>query len=291
MVDPAESDLQDSTITAARTALADLGADTGEPDWLAAGIACDLPFDYLAPEQADAAVRLILDWSAIDVVAQPIAGRRKRLLVADMDSTMVTTETLDELAEFAGLGGRIGAITARAMNGEIDFVAALRERVALLAGLSADALDRTWERVAFTRGAGQLVATMRAAGALTVLASGGFTVFTERVRLALGFDHDEGNRLEIADGRLTGRVLPPILGREAKLATLIRHAAERRLPLAATLAVGDGANDLAMIQAAGLGVAFHAKPIVAHQARIRIDHGDLTALLYAQGYRAEDIVG
>jgi phosphoserine phosphatase len=237
------------------------------------------------------AVRAALGDAPIDAIATTTENRRKRLLVADMDSTIVTGETLDELADFAGLKQRIAAITARAMNGELDFKSALRERVAMLRGLSVEALEQTWQRVRLTPGAGELVATMRAHGAYAALVSGGFTFFTSRVAALVGFDMHRANVL-LDDGTvLTGLVAEPILDRDTKLDTLTRLAAERGLPMAATLAVGDGANDLDMLRAAGLGVAFRAKPIVAAAARARVDHAGLRALLFAQGYRREDIVG
>ena len=233
--------------------------------------------------------RAALEGAAIDAIAMPAESRRKRLLVADMDSTIVTGETLDELADFAGLKDRIAAITVRAMNGELDFKAALRERVAMLKGLPVDALERTWQRIRLTPGARELVATMRAHGAYTALVSGGFSYFTSRVAALCGFDQHRSNTLLDDGAALTGQVAEPILDRDAKLATLTGLAAERGLALSATLAVGDGANDLDMLRVAGLGVAFHAKPIVAAEARARVDHANLRALLFAQGYRSDDI--
>jgi phosphoserine phosphatase len=283
--------LDDSTLNGVRSALKDLGADTLSPVWLAKGQAADIPFDMLAADQAEAAARHILASRPVDLVAQEVANRRKKLLVADMDSTMVTGETLDELADFAGLKAHIAAITARAMNGEIDFKDALRERVGLLAGLSEDTLAQTYARIEFMPGAVQLVKTMKAHGAFAVLVSGGFKYFTSRVAAHCGFDRDLANEMEILGGKLTGKVRDPILDRHTKLQTLVSVAAERQLPLALSVAVGDGANDLEMIKAAGLGVAYHAKPVVAAEARVRIDHGDLTALLFAQGYRADEFVG
>ena len=259
----------------------------GVPDTRAPGE----PADTALPAAPDMAlVRAALDGAAIDAIATPAAGRRKRLLIADMDSTIVTGETLDELADFAGLKDRIAAITARAMNGELDFKAALRERVAMLKGLPVDALERTWQRVRLTPGARELVATMRAHDAYTALVSGGFSFFTSRVAALCGFDMHRSNVLLDDGAALTGLVAEPILDRDTKLATLTGLAGERGLELSATLAVGDGANDLDMLRAAGLGVAFHAKPIVAAEARARVDHADLRALLFAQGYRGEEIV-
>jgi phosphoserine phosphatase len=274
----------------ARAALQALGADAGTPDWLSPEEAADIPFDGLAAEQAIAAATQALDGAPIDVLATPAAGRRKRLLLADMDSTIVTSETLDEIAAFAGLKERIAEITRRSMNGELDFRTALIERVGMLAGLDVSALERTWEATELTGGARELVATMRANGAHCALVSGGFTFFTGRVADLVGFHAHYSNTLEIADGKLTGKVGEPILDRDAKLATLKRLAAEHALPLEAALTVGDGANDLAMIQAAGLGVAFRAKPVVAAAARAKLDHADLRGLLFVQGYRAAEIL-
>ena len=252
---------------------------------LSPGEAVDIAVDGL-PDLA--VVRSALGGAAVDAIEQPADGRHKRLLIADMDSTIVTSETLDELADFAGLKEQIAAITARAMNGELDFKAALRERVAMLKGLPVSALERTWQRVRLTPGALQLVATMRANGAVTALVSGGFTFFTGRVAELVGFDLHRSNVLLDDGAVLTGAVAEPILDRHAKVATLRELASRDGLPFSATLAVGDGANDLDMLRAAGLGVAFRAKPIVAAGARARVDHADLRALLFAQGYRASE---
>jgi phosphoserine phosphatase len=277
-----------TSLTPAIVARAREAAGGAEPVTLSPGEAVDL----MLADAADLdAVRAALGDAPIDAIATTTENRRKRLLVADMDSTIVTGETLDELADFAGLKQRIAAITARAMNGELDFKSALRERVAMLHGLSVEALEQTWQRVRLTPGAGELVATMRAHGGYAALVSGGFTFFTSRVAALVGFDMHRSNVL-LDDGTvLTGLVAEPILDRDTKLDTLTRLAAERGLPMAATLAVGDGANDLDMLRAAGLGVAFRAKPIVAAAARARVDHAGLRALLFAQGYRREDIVG
>ncbi len=276
---------------AARAALTALGARCDAPAWLAEGEAADLPFQDLSAEQAVAAARAALPGAPLDLLAQPVAGRRKALLVADMDSTIVTTETLDEMAAAAGLKAVIAAITARAMNGELDFKAALRERVAMLAGLPEAALEDTWRDTALMPGAEALVATMRAHGAHCALVSGGFTFFTGRVAARVGFHEHHSNTLLLEAGKLTGAVAEPIMDKDSKLATLKRLAAERGLPLAACCAVGDGANDLPMIQAAGLGVAFRAKPAVRAAARHVVTVGDLSALLFAQGYKREEFSG
>jgi phosphoserine phosphatase len=237
-----------------------------------------------------AVIHAALDAAPVDAVVTPTANRRKRLLIADMDSTIVTTETLDELAAHAGLHDRVAAITRRSMNGEIDFASALRERVGLLRGLPLDALAQTWAATSLMPGAAELVATMRAHGATTALVSGGFTYFTGRVADQIGFHVHRANTLLDDGAALTGEVGEPILDRAAKLETLQELAAARGLDMADCLAVGDGANDLAMIRAAGLGVAFHAKPIVSAEARVRIDHCGLRALLFMQGYTAAEIV-
>ena len=266
-------------------------------DWLAPGQACDLRFE--GPVRGDhgvrsleAQLRAILDGAPVDLFCQPDnPARRKRLLVADMDSTIITTECIDEMADLLGLRVEVAAITERAMAGELDFPAALRERAHMLKGLGEDDLAKVFaERIQLTPGAKALIATMTAHGAYTALVSGGFNYFTERVAGLAGFDHHQANQLQFSDGRLTGEVAEPILGATEKLLALQSLAAARSIDLAKTLAVGDGANDLAMIGAAGLGVAYHAKAIVAEAAAARIDHGDLTALLYLQGYRASQIV-
>jgi len=237
------------------------------------------------------AVDEMMDGLGIDYCLQPRAGRRKRLLVADMDSTIINVECLDELADFAGLKAEISAITERAMRGELAFEGALRERVGMLKGLATTALQQAYdERVRLNPGARTLVRTMVANNARCALVSGGFTFFTSRVAQAAGFNSHRANTLIEADGALTGQVGDPILGKEAKLAALKEEAAALGVPLSATLAVGDGANDLAMIEASGLGVAYRAKPIVAAQAHAKVDHADLTALLYFQGYSVSDFV-
>jgi phosphoserine phosphatase len=259
----------------------------GEPDMLSPGEAADIP----CPSPPDlSAVRLALEGAPIDAIAVEADERRKRLLIADMDSTIVTGETLDELAEFAGLKSEIAAITQRAMNPELDFPTALRQRVAMLKGLSIVALERTWERITLTQGARDLVATMRTHGAFTVLVSGGFTFFTTRVADLAGFHQQYANTLLDNGLVLTGSLDEPVLDQHAKLAALHSLAAERGLPLSATLAIGDGANDLPMLRDAGLGIAYRPKPFVAKHVPARLDHADLRGALFVQGYRTEDIV-
>jgi phosphoserine phosphatase len=265
----------------------------GAPHWLAPDEACEMT---VAPGDAGVALQRAaserLADQTVDVNLVPVAGRRKRLLVADMESTLIRNEMLDELAELIGAGPAVAAITARAMNGEIDFHGALRDRVALLAGQPAGLLDEAAQRIAPMPGAATLIATMRRHGATTAIVSGGFRVFTARVRAALGADHDIANSLDLtADGaRLAGTIRAPILDGQAKVATLARLAAAAGVTPAEALATGDGANDLPMLALAGLGVAFRAKPRVAASARWRIVHGDLTALLYLQGYRRDEFV-
>ncbi len=260
------------------------------PLWLA-DEACDLVFDGNEPAAAEMTARRAIGDAAVDVVVQPAGQRQKRLLVADMESTIIENEMLDELADFLGLRPRVAEITRSAMNGEIDFVAALEQRVALLKGMPAAVLDEAAGRIRPMPGARSLVETMRRRGAATALVSGGFTVFAAPVAAALGFDHVVANHLDIAAGRIAGTVRRPIVTRETKRDTLFRLATERNVPLAQTIAVGDGANDLPMLAAAGLGIAFRAKPAVVAAARCHVDHADLTALLYAQGYRKDQIVG
>ncbi len=293
LADPAKPTLDQSALDRARVALATAGVDVGATAWLAPGIAADLSFDASAHEPATAVrlVRAALPGRPFDIVAQPVAGRRKRLLVADMESTIIENEMLDELADFLGLRERISGITARAMNGELDFAEALRERVGLLKGLPTSKLDEAASRIRYMPGAATLVATMRANGAWCALVSGGFTHYTAMVAAKLGFDEHRANRLLTDAGVLTGSVGEPILGKEAKLAALNELATARGVRTIETMAVGDGANDLPMLQEAGLGVAYHAKPTVAAATNARVDHGDLTALLYLQGYKREQFLG
>ncbi len=265
-------------------------ADADEIDWLAPEKAFDIAFAG-DPDAVRASLRqTVRDEWLLDVNVVPAANRRKKLLVADMDSTIIGCECIDELADHVGLKPKVAAITERAMRGELDFPSALRERVALLKGLKLEALARVYaERVRLNPGARQLTATMRAHGAYAVLVSGGFTYFTNRVAADAGFDSHQGNRLSDDGHALTGRVEEPILGREAKLEALESNAARLGSSVLDVLAVGDGANDLDMIRRAGLGVAYHAKPVVAAAAGASIVHGDLSGLLYLQGYREAEI--
>jgi len=265
--------------------------------WLAPGTAVDIAF-RAEDTRSDAIhaladrLRDLLAGAPIDIVVQPADGRRKRLFLADMDSTMIGQECIDELADYVGLKPRIAAITERAMRGEIEFAPALRERVALLRGLPAATIDEVIaKRIHLTAGARTLIATMRRNGAYTCLVTGGFTAFAQRIATMIGFDETRANALEIGpDNTLAGTVAEPIFGRDGKLNTLIELRQRLKLAPEQTLAVGDGANDLAMLAAAGLGAAYHAKPKVAQAAAARIDHGDLTALLYLQGYRRDQFV-
>jgi phosphoserine phosphatase len=271
----------------ARDALAGVGAMPGEIAWIDEGVAADVPFGRIDRANARAALEGLLP--GIDVVVQPAAGRTKKLLVADMDSTMITIECIDELADYAGIKPQIAEVTERAMRGELDFEAALDARVALLKGLDEAAIDRCHaERVVLMPGARALIRTMKANGARTILVSGGFTVFADKVAEAIGFDHALSNRLGLAHGMLDGTVARPIVGAATKRETLIAEREGLGLTPGQTLAVGDGANDIPMIEEAGLGIAYHAKPRTAAAADARIEHGDLTALLYAQGYRRAD---
>jgi phosphoserine phosphatase len=250
-------------------------SDGGRIVWLEEGRACDIFFDEMPEMPA---------MEGLDIVIQHSAGREKKLLISDMDSTMIEQECIDELADLVGLKSHVAAITERAMNGELDFKAALRERVALLKGLNTADLERVMnERITLMAGAKTLVQTMKSRGAYTVLVSGGFTFFTSRVAQQIGFDVDVANVLEMENDTLTGTVKEPILDKDTKQQLLQQFAAQQNLPLTATLAVGDGANDLPMLLAAGTGIAYHAKPTVQAQAKARINYNDLSALLFVQG--------
>ena len=280
----------ESAIDPVVQALAGLKARVKEPRPLGQG-AIDLLVEASDPAGLKAAVDQVLSGRPVDFCLQPWDGREKGLMIADMDSTIIGCECIDELADFAGVKDQVSIITERSMRGELDFEAALRERVAMLKGLPLGVLQQAYdERVRLNAGARTLVRTMRANGAKAFLVSGGFSFFTSRVAEAAGFNANRANYLDEADGHLAGTVRHPILGREAKLQALKEEAALAGLDLSATLAVGDGANDLAMIGAAGLGVAYRAKPVVAAQAAARVDFADLTALLYFQGYSQSDFV-
>ena len=278
----AKERLSSGDISSARDAMAAAGVAPTRDAWVEESQACDLFFDG-EPK----AVRTALDnlVPGVDVVVQPEAGRRKRLLIADMDSTMITVECIDELADYAGLKAEVAAVTERAMRGELVFEQALTERVALLRGLDEAVLDRCHaERVRIMSGAIPLVRTMKREGAYCLLVSGGFTRFADKVAAEIGFDHAISNTLGIEGGKLLGEVALPIVGAQTKRQALLDAAEQRGLELDQCLAVGDGANDIPMLETAGLGIAYHAKPATAAAADARIDHGDLGALLFAQGY-------
>lgn len=286
---PADPALDSTVIDGARAIL----PSPGTPQWLFNEVAVDIPFT--GSEDISAITTRLREARGdlpIDIVVQPQLDRRKKLFLADMDSTMIGQECVDELADFAGLKAHVAGITERAMRGEIAFEPALRERVALLKGLPVGVIDEVLKtRITPTPGGRELVMTMRAHGAYTCLISGGFTLFTNAIAARIGFQENRANELKVEDGKLSGEVIEPILGRATKLATLIELREAFDLDNLDTLVVGDGANDLGMIEAAGLGVAYHAKPAVAAAAHVRIDFGDLTALLYMQGYHRDEFVG
>ena len=259
----------------------------GDALWLDPGVAAEFPLQAVPANQWD--VWQALQALRVDLIVQPAEGRKKRLLLADMDSTMIEQECIDELAEEAGVGARVADITARAMNGALDFEAALTERVGLLKGLPAQVIDHVIrDRITLMSGGKVLLATMKAQGAYCALVSGGFTAFTAKIAAVLGFDENRANTLLVEDGKLTGQVAQPILGKQAKVDALQQISARLGITPAQALAVGDGANDLGMLGLAGTGVALHAKPSVSAQCQVRVNHGDLTALLYLQGYAREE---
>ena len=282
LTNPAKPALDRVTVESLRNAWG-----SGDAEWLDPGIAAEFPLAVLPDNQWK--VWEGLQALGVDMAILPAEGRRKRLLLADMDSTMIQQECIDELADMAGVGPYVASITARAMNGELDFEAALRERVGLLTGLPVAVIeDVLRDRVTLMPGATALLATMKANGAYAALVSGGFTAFTARIAALLGFDENRANTLLVEGGVLTGQVSDPILGKAAKVQALRDITARLGIGLAEAVAVGDGANDLGMLELAGMGVALHAKPAVAAQCQVRVNHGDLTALLYLQGYgRAE----
>ena len=283
IANPADPELTPSLVNQVR-------AETGGTlNWLSHPNACEIA----DPKSTDpvGAARAVLGSAAVDVVVLPSVGRRKKLLIADMDSTMIEQECIDELADALGLKAEVSDITARAMNGELDFEQALDTRVALLAGLERDRIaEIRRERITYAPGGRALVQTMKAHGAYTALISGGFTFFADHIGKRIGFDEVVANELLFDGDRLSGTVGKPIVDKSTKARRLAELVAEREIAAEATLAVGDGANDLPMLKGAGFGVALHAKPAVAAEAPIRIDHGDLTALLYLQGYGEDDIV-
>lgn len=282
---PGREGLEAQACERGAAALAAAGASLGPADWLAPAEAWEQAFSGPPVSRAREILQAALAELPLDVAVTPLAGRRKKLLVADMESTIIAEEMLDEIAARLGIADRIAPITARAMAGELDFTAALRERVALLAGQPANLLEEMATGMTLNPGARTLIRTLRAAGAVTALVSGGFTCFTEGVATACGFDRQQANRLVIEDGRLTGEVAAPVLDRGAKQRALEALAAEQGLDPAETCAVGDGANDLDLLRAAGLGVGYRPKAALRAVADAAIDHGDLTALLYFQGYR------
>ncbi|MFZ1773876.1 MAG: phosphoserine phosphatase SerB [Rhizobiaceae bacterium] len=287
LASPARADLSESLAAKAAAAL------DGSHDTLGEGVACDiLPAKYLGEAEIRARLGQVLAGLPMDVVVQQGAARRKSILLADMDSTMIDQECIDELADMAGIKAHVAAITARSMNGEIAFEPALRERVALLKGLPVSVIGEVIaNRITLAKGGRTLIATMKAHGGHAALVSGGFTAFTSRIAAMLGFDEHRANILNEAEGLLSGTVAEPILGQQAKVAALDEITARLGMTAADVIAVGDGANDLSMLARAGTGVALHAKPSVAAQARMRVDHGDLTALLYIQGYRRSEFAG
>lgn len=261
----------------------------GEALWLAPDEAAEFGMAELPGNRWE--VWETLQTQSVDMIVQPAEGRRKRMLIADMDSTMISQECIDELADEAGVGARVAAITARAMNGELDFEGALKERVGLLEGLPTAVIGKVLDdRITLAPGGRELIATMAAAGATTLLVSGGFTAFSEVIAAQLGFDAHRANTLLSEEGRLTGKVAEPILGRDAKVAALEEVTARLGLSVADVIAVGDGANDLGMLERAGAGVALHAKPVVAAEVERRVNFGDLTALLYLQGYAKDEFL-
>jgi phosphoserine phosphatase len=286
----AKAPLGPNDVDAARKALDAARVESAAPAWLAPKAACDIAFEGDAGAGLEAA-RRALAARPFDINVIPAKGRRKKLLVADMDSTMIRQECIDELAAEVGLRDKVAAITERAMRGEIAFQPALRERVALLKGLAVEVVDKVLSsRIRVTPGARPLIATMKAAGAHTTLVSGGFTAFVAPIAERIGFDDSRANELLVNGGRFSGRVAEPILGAEAKEAALVEISARLGIELSETLAVGDGANDSGMILKAGLGVAFHGKPKLRAIADAAIDHADLTGLLYLQGFERDEFV-
>ena len=288
VANPADTPLTLAHINELQRLLQDAGCLAITPDWLADDTACDIKFDSFLHEHVIKTITPYLADKPIDWAIQHTEHRRKKLILSDMDSTMIAQECIDELAAEAGIGAKVADITERAMNGELDFTAALEERIGLLKGLPESVLENVYaERITLSEGAKTLIATMKKNGATAMLVSGGFTFFTERVAKALGFDAHEANILDFKDGELTGKVIKPVLDKHAKEATLQRLITELGITAEDTTAIGDGANDLPMIQASGLGIAYRGKPIVQGEADAAINHTDLTTLLYFQGYKQD----
>lgn len=283
-------DLDETIVAETRAALNAAGASTDAIDWLSDARAAQIGFNGIGDQRAEDIANTVLADRPIDVVALAAEGRRKRLLIADMDSTILANETLDEIAAEAGIGDEVAAITARSMRGELNFEDSLRERVALLEGRDASIIDQVLETISINPGAHAFVATMRASGAFTALISGGFTMFTDKVRDEVGFHMARANTFDIENGNLTGKVVGPIVGRETKLEVLNALSAEHGVALSEALTIGDGANDMAMIEAAGLGIAYFGKPVLREAARAQINHTDLLTALYFQGFRDSEIV-
>lgn len=291
IADPGSAPLSAETIDPAMGAVEAQGAWMGEPSWLSENEALDIPFDYRGGlDEVQLAVDTVCAELPCDHALQVTELRRKQVLLADMESTIIENEMLDDLAALAGIGEKVAGITARAMNGEIDFAESLRERVGLLDGLGADVFEQAWEGVRYVPGGAALVRTMHANGAHTALVSGGFGLYASRVADATGFAEYRANEIELPGGAFNGKVREPILDKGAKVDALRDITAACGVPREAAITVGDGANDLPMLLAAGTGVAFRAKPAVAELAPFRVDHGDLTALLYIQGYRKEEFI-
>lgn len=290
LIGPRPGALDAAIVADAGARLNALGANVAEAEWLGPDEATDMVYSGVSLVDAEAAVRSAIGDRQIDVIAQPLTGRRKRLMLSDMDATIVAEETLDEVAAHAGIGAAVATITRRAMAGEIDFPTALRERVAMLTGLEESALETVYNQTTINPGAEVAVRTMAAHGCHAVLVTGGFDYFTARIGPRIGFHETRSNIFEIEAGRLTGRVTEPIFGRDGKAETLRDVAAARGIPLHETMAVGDGANDLEMVKMAGMGVAYRGKPVLRDAAPARLDHADLTGLLYIQGYRRADFV-
>ena len=291
IADPHNAMLTPRQANAVRDALALARGKVGPADWLDPGIACDIPFENVAPAEAEKVARVALRNTPVDVLVLNPENRRKKALIADMESTIIRNEMLDEIAFEADIGAQVAEITRRAMNGEVDFRGALRERVGLLRGQPASMLEKAGEKIKLMNGATVLLRTLKEHGVYCALVSGGFDIYTAPIAAQLGFDEHQANHMILADEKISGEVREPILGREAKLEALQRVAQQRGVDVKDCCAVGDGANDLDMLGAAGLGIAFHAKPKVQQAAKYNIRHGDLTALLYAQGYRRDEISG